>query len=614
MKRKNIYMAGCMMLMALVGTSCQDWLDMPSESKYDNESTFSSVEKTELAVVGCYPSSFNREMYYQLGMGTDECISTESETNSKNQVGNYVYTTSNAPAGVYNGMYSSIEYANNCIKNLEKMKGSSDSEQKKINQLLGESLAVRAMDYWNLIRFFGDVPFATVPVADLGTFTSSRVSRDVIYDQIIADLQRATDLLAWKSEGQVSTTERFTKNAAYGILARVALYAAGYSLRWDLNTYDPSTVQLAQRSDANRVKELYKIAADACQAVIAKKENALNSSYAGVFHDLLTKTDDSELMLQYGQYGTNVNGASVGYTIGSFCDKNSIYGKTGPAMIANPTYYFDFADGDTRRDVAICNYGVTTFNKVKNVRKANTFSNMTAGKYRADWGENSGLKVNQRNMNFPLLRYSDVLLMYAEALNEYNGAPTDAAKDALKEVRLRAFGGDESKIGEIPSTYQGFRDAIIKERKLELGFEGLRRTDLVRWGILYETLTENKENLLKLARHEAPYANVPKYWAYKTSIATEWPTQFLAIEHQDYLDLTDEQKASLAAEGYTISAMFDGASDLNNNDKKIADTETWMTTSLFRGLVKNQVELLPLNQTSIIDVNAGLKGQQHPKY
>ena len=273
-----------MMFMALAGTSCQDWLDMPSQSKYDSESTFGDVEKTELAVIGCYPNSFNREMYYQLGMGTDECISTEGETNSKNQSGNYVYTTSNAPTGVYNAMYSSIEYANNCIKNLETMKGSSDSEQKKINQLLGESLAVRAMDYWNLIRFFGDVPFATVPVVDQGTFVSSRVSRDVIYDQIIADLQRATDLLAWKSEGQVSTTERFTKNAAYGILARVALYAAGYSLRWDLNTYDASTVQLAQRSDANRVKELYKIAAD--RRYLTDAERMADASYRRFFEDV----------------------------------------------------------------------------------------------------------------------------------------------------------------------------------------------------------------------------------------------------------------------------------------------------------------------------------------
>lgn len=70
----------------------------------------------------------------------------------------------------------------------------------------------------------------------------------------------------------VDTPERFTKNSAYGILARVALYAAGYSLRWDLNTvpYNAGTVEIAQRSDAARIKELYQIAADACKAVITK--------------------------------------------------------------------------------------------------------------------------------------------------------------------------------------------------------------------------------------------------------------------------------------------------------------------------------------------------------
>ena len=72
------------------------------------------------------------------------------------------------------------------------------------------------------------------------------------------DLQDAIELLPWKSEGMVSTPERFTKNSAYGILARVALYAAGYSLRWDLNTvpYDAATVRIAQRDDQNRIKEL----------------------------------------------------------------------------------------------------------------------------------------------------------------------------------------------------------------------------------------------------------------------------------------------------------------------------------------------------------------------
>lgn len=155
----------------------------------------------------------------------------------------------------------------------------SESEKGKVNALLGEALAIRAYAYWNLIRFYGDVPFTTVPTSELTTFTSSRTDRDVIYDQCIADLQKAVELLPWQGEANApSTPERFCKNSAYGILARVALYAAGYSLRWDLNTYDASTLHIARRDDAARVKELYQIAADACKAVIESVRMACSTT------------------------------------------------------------------------------------------------------------------------------------------------------------------------------------------------------------------------------------------------------------------------------------------------------------------------------------------------
>ena len=83
-----------------------------------------------------------------------------------------------------------------------------------------------------------------------------------------------------------------------------------------------------------------------------------------------------------------------------------------------------------------------------------------------------------------MLRYSDVLLMHAEALNELNNGPTADAISAFRAVRLRAFRNDASKVGAIPTDYDGFREAIIKERKLELSNESLRKTDLTRWGIL----------------------------------------------------------------------------------------------------------------------------------
>ena len=77
---------------------------------------------------------------------------------------------------------------------------------------------------------FWDVPYSTVPVLDMTTFSSSRVDRDEIYDGIIADLQEAVKYFLGIVKDFFSTPERISKNAAYGLLARTALYAAGYAL------------------------------------------------------------------------------------------------------------------------------------------------------------------------------------------------------------------------------------------------------------------------------------------------------------------------------------------------------------------------------------------------
>src|SRR5687767_13829705 len=164
-----IILAGSSML-----SSCKKWLNMQSETQFDSETTFQSVSKAEMAVLGIYGLTFNREIYYQFGMGTDECISTEGETNSKNRFSNYVYSPYIVPTDTYTAMYRAIEYANVCIKKLSTMTAANDAEQKKINMLLGESYAMRAMSYLNVVRYFGDVPHPTVPVEDAGTFVSSR--------------------------------------------------------------------------------------------------------------------------------------------------------------------------------------------------------------------------------------------------------------------------------------------------------------------------------------------------------------------------------------------------------------------------------------------------------
>jgi hypothetical protein len=198
--KKIVYNISIIIAAAFILPSCKKWLTMPSDFQFDSETTFQTVSKAEMAVLGIYGLTFNREIYYQFGMGTDECISTEGETNSKNRFSNYVYSPDIVPTDTYTAMYRAIEYANVCIKRLSTMTGANDAEQKKINMLLGESYAMRAMSYLNVVRYFGDVPYPTVPVEDAGTFISSRVSRDTIYDGCVADLQQAIELLPWKSE------------------------------------------------------------------------------------------------------------------------------------------------------------------------------------------------------------------------------------------------------------------------------------------------------------------------------------------------------------------------------------------------------------------------------
>ena len=665
----------------LAFTSCEDWLNMPSESKADSSTVFESLDRAEMAVVGAYNSLNTQELGYQLLMGTDECVSTES--NSKYNVSNYDYTnTSSMLNSTYTSMYKAIEYANVCIKNLPAM-SVSEGEQTKLNGLLGEAFASRAYAYWCIVRFYGDVPYTDVPTSDLTTYSSSRVSRDIIYDNCVADLQRAVELLPWYDEGYLKTPERISKNAAYGILARVALYAAGYSLRWDLNTvpYDKATVKIAQRDDTERIRELYQIAADACKAVIVHGKNGLLDDYDQIFRDLGNQTYNEETIFEFGSYGPNGTNVRTGYTNGipTSGQDNSTggMGKGGGAMIAMPTFYFEFDKDDQRRDVSICNYGLKLSSN-GNEYQMNTFAGMGVGKYRINWKSEKGTKDDRRDINWPLLRYADVLLMYAEALNELNNGATVEAVNAVKQVRMRAFRNDEDKIGTIPTSYEDFRNYIIKERKLELSNEGLRKSDLARWGILVDYLTEEKAKLVRLCNREGEYVDVKPYRAYKLTSTPKFLDPTIAL---DYIEMDEDdvkpilttyelQKLHIMNNGssgyvektfyevgdkvyytkdavpagqkveevkYTILNMFsvrtikqkgnlsveekkEAGVDENGNltgvDVTICANNAWITgnTGIYYGMKKNMVEILPFSTTAIIDVNPGLAGQQHPCY
>ena len=157
-----------------------------------------------------------------------------------------------------------------------------------------------------------------------------------------------------------------------------------------------------------------------------------------------------------------------------------------------------------------------------------------AGKWRREtvYEKQMSAKSLYTTINFPILRYADVLLMYAEAINEYAGAPDDQAKEAIREIRKRAgVKTDESLLGD----YRSFRDLVRNERGRELAFEGLRKWDLIRWGTFVEKMhnagtnqpTENKYRNVSYTNYaSANYANVTARHIYLPI-----PTTELAVNH-----------------------------------------------------------------------------------
>lgn len=547
-------------------TSCADWLEMPSYTSADSETVFKNEEAAELFVTGCYRGIIPTELVYQLMAGETVTHSSEDGTtnNGKYNICNWFYdsTSPYTVTTLYNEEYSAIEATNIAIKNLNLM-----PETTKRNSLLGEALALRAFAYLNLISIYGDVPANWEPLEDMdpdaeSTFYPKRTSRDVIYDRIVSDLQTAANYMPWFEESGFATTERLTKQSTLALLARVALYAGGYSLRWNLETNDPATLKVSRRSDEARVRELYQIADKACSDIIEHGQNSLVQAEGGMsgFQNLWYNycqrkftSLNKEILFSLAQYGATTNSKFGLYAHPG--TRGGTYGSRKAMQFILPTYYLSFEEGDARRDVTCTSYSIYFLEGGASndtwVDVGTTYSCIMSGKFRIPWCVVPESDANKRNVNIPIIRYSDVLLMYAETQNYLNGAPTQPAKDALKEIRDRAGVGSLP----IPTDPQEFEDALAQERKWEFGGELSLRTDLIRMGRIAKELAATKQAMKDLSDRKNKYADVSVYRLYKFhKDAQTYGDTFLAI---DYIDLTDDNEIAVAKAVPTNKAEYD---------------------------------------------------------
>ncbi|WP_288241471.1 RagB/SusD family nutrient uptake outer membrane protein [uncultured Bacteroides sp.] len=502
--------------------SCDDFLTENPKALTSTSEAFSNVTYATKSVLGVYRSMLGGQGYgSRLSLifpyDNDEMWSTPKNgvpDNGSRDIARYdVRPTHSFLDGVFRNIYTGIERANLCIKYIPKMskyENGSDSEKKQLRRLLGEALTLRAQFYFEAIRIWGDIPAQFEPSEDISDLNLPKTDRDVIYDRILDDLKQATELVPWRKTEGISDDERITQGAVRGLRARIALFRGGYSLRRETN-------RMERRND---YKSFYQIARDECLEIMRHRDiHNLNPSFEAVFKDAIdgyTIEPNGEVMFEVAMAGGNFDlSSSFGYTNGP-----KVYKIGNQAIMPLPTYFYSFDPMDERRDVTIAPYQINTSSEKELLELAG----LADGKFRRDWIKADiplSTRLQYSDVNWPILRFSDVLLMFAEAENELEGKPTQAAVDAFEEVRIRAFGGNAIAIGETPTTYNEFFNAIVKERSLEFGSEGIRKYDLIRWNLLGTKLQEARDNLLKMRNKERPYEAVPDFLYYKKGVELE---------------------------------------------------------------------------------------------
>jgi len=535
-------------LTGVVISGCKDFLEVQPKSQVSIADAFSNVANATNSVIGVYDElmgdngyGIRINMYYPYD--SDEMIVSGNIDNGRRGIGRYQLLLTNAELrNPFLQLYRGVEKANLCIEQIPQMalyNNGTDAEKKELRRLHGEVLTLRAQFLFELIRNWGDVPAPFTPAYKQTDLFLPQANRDETYAKIIEDLKTATDLLPWRTEAG-ARNERITKGAAKALRAKLALFRGGYSLR--------SNGKMERNAD---YLNYYKIARDECADLMAKRgEHTLNPSYEDIWRKLTSFVYDpqGEIIFEVGAGGSNSNSDSrMGNYNGPSVNASSRYGTGGGGLLVLPNYFYAFDSTDTRRDVSTTYYAIAA----TNIKSPRRLGELTDGKFRKDWRvpllPGTALNVGY---NWPMIRFSDVLLMFAEAENEINGNPTAAAIAAFEEVRKRAFTNKNSPaIGKTPTTKDAFFNAIVDERYLEFGGEGIRKFDLIRWNLLATKIAETRTKIADMKARKGAYANVPQYlfWRnngeelqflnsfYKTNTTTTAPTGWTRLDWAQHL-------------------------------------------------------------------------------
>lgn len=411
-------------------SSCEKFLETTPQDFVSPVNYYETKTQLNAALNAVYDPLGNASLYgdRMLGrMGLDADESYRASTSELTGISVYDVSVSDVfVLGFWRQCYEGINRANLLLENIGKATDIADVDR---NAIEGEALFLRAYYHFMLVSNFGDVPLILASLPNAENTSVARTPAKEVYNKIIADMTRAEGLV--KPITTIGFGGRVNTSAVRGILARVCLYAAGHPVK-DVSRY------------AEAREWALKVINDASAA------HALNPDYKRIFINYAEdKYDIKESIWEVEFWGNrldayreggrvgnnngiqNLNTANVafGYTYGFICTTGKLY-KLFPANALGFSL-------DTRRDWSIGEFRWTSTGKVLQTRTQ--IYERFSGKWRREYEILTPKGINDTPQNFPILRFSDVLLMFAEADYEINGS-TPEAINAVNLVRRRAYG------------------------------------------------------------------------------------------------------------------------------------------------------------------------------
>ncbi len=485
MKIKYIF---CCLFIIIGGSSCNKFLDLKPLDKLSPVNFYETEPQMTAALTGVY-DILGRGAVYAYTFPTR--FATEADEgyfqSTSRTTGPQFYDLSSSDAevlGTWSTLYEGISRANVVLANIKKPQMS----EVRRNEIEGEALFLRSYYYFLLVTNWGGVPLVLEPVTSVEGNSIGRSTPTEVYEQITQDMIKAETLVG--SATKIGFGGRVNKSAVRGVLARVYLYWAGFPLK---NTAKYEDAKLWSEKVINDGEAAHRLNPSFEQVFI---------NYAKDLYDVKESIFEVEFattgIYEHGQIGSWIGIRSSSTTIGT------AYGFIG----ATQRMYQLYKVGDLRRDRAVAPFYYSGDTEV--YWTTNQFWGRSPGKWRRAEEVAKPKLAQNTPINYPLLRYSDVLLMFAEAENALNGT-TPAAYDAVNKVRRRAFGLDITIVSSVADFTPGlspdaFLELLKDERSRELCFESMRKYDLIRWGDLADKLNQMQNDILTTAPASYQYS------------------------------------------------------------------------------------------------------------